>query len=112
MEDAANHVRVINTSDALSVSLQLASTSSQSVVYALNSMNQHDGTADTPSSHQSDSNNSPLAVRVHQSGSILNDLLAAQVHQGEVSDATNPNWGHQIDTNNDSSAGPSDFNPA
>ena len=53
-----------------------------------------------------------LAAWVHQSGSILNDPLAAQVHQGEVSDTMNPNGGHQIDTNNDSSAGLLEFNPA
>ena len=41
----------------------------------------------------------------------MNDLLAALVHQGEVSDAMNPNGGHQIDTNNDSSADPLDFDP-
>ena len=55
--------------------------------------------------------NNLLAAWVHQSESILNDPLTVQVHQGEVSDAMNPNKGHQIDTNNDSSAGPSDFNP-
>ena len=127
MEDSPSHVRVINTSDASLVSSQLASTSSQSVVYTSNSMTQQAGTADTPSSHQSGSNNSPLAARVHQSGANMNDPLAARVHQsghnlnnplaarvhqGEVNDAMNPNGGHQIDTNNDSSASPSDFDPA
>ena len=127
MEDSPSHVRVINTSDASLVSSQLASTSSQSVVYTSNSMTQQAGTADTPSSHQSGSNNSPLAARVHQSGANMNDPLdarvhqsgnnlnnplVARVHQGEVNDAMNPNGGHQIDTNNDSSAGPSDFDPA
>ena len=111
MEGSPSHVRVINPSDALSVSSQLASISSQCVVYTSNSMNQQAGIADTLGSHQSDSNNSPLAARVHQSGSILNDSLAALVRQGEVSDAMNPNGGHQIDTNNDSSASPSDFDP-
>ena len=62
MEDSLSHVRVINTSDASSVSSQLVSTSSQPVVYTSNSMNQQAGTADTPSSYQSDSNNSPLAA--------------------------------------------------
>ena len=35
-----------------------------------------------------------------------------RVHQGEVNDAMNPDGGHQIDTNNDNSAGPSDFDAA
>ena len=126
-EDSLSHVRVINTSDTSSVSSQLASTSSQSIVYIANSMNQQAGTANTPSSHQSDKNNSPLAAQVHQygasmnnppaawvhqSGSILNDPLAVRVYQGEISDPMNPNERHQMDTNNDSSAGSSDFDPA
>ena len=43
-------------------------------------------------------NDSPLAARVHQSGANMNDPLAAWVHQGEVDDAINPIWAHQIDT--------------
>ena len=80
MEDSQSHRRVINPSDALSVSSQLASMSSQPVVYTLNSMNQQAGIADTPSSHQSDSNNSPLAAQVHQSGANMNNPLAARVN--------------------------------
>ena len=103
----------------------MASKLSQPVVYTSTSINQQSGTADIPSSHQSD-NNSPLAARVcqfgamidplaawvHQSGSDMNDPLAARVHQGEVNDAMNPNGGHQIEINNENSTGPSDFDPA
>ena len=122
-----SHVRVTNTSATLSVSSQLASKLSQSVVYTLSSMNQQSRTADIFSSHQSDSHNSPLAVRVHQfranmnymidplaaqvhqSGSNMDDPLAAWVHQGEVNSVMNPNGGHQIDISNENSAGPSDI---
>ena len=97
MEDSPGHVRIINTSDTSSVSLQLVSTSSQSVMYTSNSMNQQAGTADTPS-YQSDSNNSPLPARMYQSGANMNNPLASQVRQGEVSNAMNPNGGHQMDT--------------
>ena len=38
--------------------------------------------------------------------------MAVRVHQGEVSNAMNPDGGYQIDTSNDSSAGPSDFDAA
>ena len=96
----------------------------------LNSVNQQSGTADIFSSHQSDSHNSPLAVRVHQfranmnymidplaaqvhqSGSNMDDPLAAWVHQGEVNSVMNPNGGHQIDISNENSAGPSDIDLA
>ena len=111
MEDSPSHVKVINTSEVLLVSAQLTSMSSQSVVYTSNLMNQQAGNANTPSSHQSNSNISPLAVQLHQSGSNLNDPLDMQVHQGEVSGVMNPNGGHQIDTSNYSSVGPSDFDP-
>ena len=55
MEDSLSHMRVINISDASSVSFKLASMSNQSVVYTSNSMNQQAGTAESSSSHQSDS---------------------------------------------------------
>ena len=108
-EDSPSHVRVTDTSPNSSGSSQLASELSQPVVYTSTSINQQSGTADIPSSHQSD--NSPLAARVRQFGAMI-DPLAARVHQGEVNDAMNPNGGHQIETNNENSAGPSDFDPA
>jgi len=49
-------------------------------------------------------------VRVNQSEASVNDPLAAQVHQNEVSDAMNPNTGHQIEDNNWRVVGPSNFN--
>ena len=124
MEGSPSHVRVTDTLAVSSANSQLASGSSQSVVYTLSSTNQQ---ADIPSSHQSNSNDSLLAARVHQSGANMNDPLAARVHQGEVNDAINPvgghqinnnddamnpNGGHQIDTNNDNGANPLDFDPA
>ena len=124
-EDSPSHVRVTDTSPNSSVSSHLASELSQPVVYTSTSINQQSGTADIPSSHQSDNNSplaarvrqfgamiDPLAARVHQSGSDMNDPLAARVHQGEVNDAMNPNEGHQIEINNENSTGPSDFDPA
>ena len=123
-EDSPSHVRVTDTSPNSSGSSQLASELSQPVVYTSTSINQQSGTADIPSSHQSDNSPlaarvrqfgamiDPLAARVHQSGSDMNDPLAARVHQGEVNDAMNPNGGHQIEINNENSAGPSDFDPA
>ena len=102
-EDPLSHVRVTTTTTTTTtaalpsaVSSQLASGSSQPVVY----------------SHQSDNNDSPLAARVHQSGANTNDPLAARVHKSGVDDAINPSGGHQIETSNESSAGPADFDPA
>ena len=119
-EDSLSHVRVTDTSPNSSVSSQLPSKLSQPVVYTSTSINQQSGTTDIPSSHQSDNNSplaaqvhqfgamiDPLAVRVHQSGCDMNDPLTARVHQGEVNDAMNQNGGHQIEINNENSAGPS-----
>ena len=123
-EDSPSHVRVTDTSPNSSGSSQLASELSQPVVCTSTSINQQSGTADISSNHQSDNSPlaarvrqfgamiDPLAARVHQSGSDMNDPLAARVHQGEVNDAMNPNGGHQIEINNENSAGPSDFDPA
>ena len=36
---------------------------------------------------------SPLVARVHQLGANMNDPLVVWVHQGDVNDAMNPNWG-------------------
>ena len=51
-------------------------------------------------SHRSNSNDSPVVLQVHQSGTNINDPLAVKVHQGDIND------GHQTDNN---SVGPSDF---
>ena len=77
IKDSPSHMRVINTSDTLSVNSQLAPMSRQSVVYTSNLMNLQAGAADISSNYQSDSNDSSLAVLKHQFGS---DPLAVRVH--------------------------------
>ena len=118
-DDSTTHVTNTNTSAALLqgvVSSQLASGSSQSVVYTSNSVIDQRPGIDinntlVSNSHQSNSSESPLVARVHQSGASINDPLAARVHQSEVDDALNPNGRHQSDISNKNNVDLSDFDP-